>query len=272
VPTSERSGVQAPSRQYNHRTRRSRWSGASKAAGVSACRRLSRTGNPGLLTAESPGRHFIGQRWKALLTLSPACLMLPVAWPERPFVASRRFPVTRPVTFFILPLAVSALCPNIFPRLTTLFPIRVLRVLLPKADASRPGGGYPRQCLRRNMMIRTMITMRMMVPKPINMGASSLMVAPRGAELSGPAPIREAQAAPESRLGRFTTCWMQQHADVKPAACRPLSSAFGLAERRGVQRWLGRRWLCRRARRRRGPEQLETAICRALRHIYGRFS
>jgi hypothetical protein len=31
--------------------------------------------------------------------------------------------VTRPVTFFVLPLAVSALCPKIFLMFTTLFPI-----------------------------------------------------------------------------------------------------------------------------------------------------
>lgn len=32
-----------------------------------------------------------------------------------------------------------------------------------------------RQCLRRNMMTSTMITIRMIVPKPINMGSSSLI-------------------------------------------------------------------------------------------------
>ena len=81
-------------------------------------------GNQACPASGSPrGRLFIRQCLKALLTLSPACLMLPVAWPARPFAVSRRFPVTRPVTFFVLPLAVSALCPKIFLMFTTLFPI-----------------------------------------------------------------------------------------------------------------------------------------------------
>src|ERR1039457_5964637 len=44
-----------------------------------------------------------------------------------------------------------------------------------------------RQCLRRNMTASTMITITTIVPKPINMGSSSLMSPGRPRAVPGPA-------------------------------------------------------------------------------------
>src|ERR1700691_1351732 len=54
-----------------------------------------------------------GQRLKASLILSLACLASPVTFSARPLVLSRRLPVTRPVLFLVIPLAGLGLVPDL---------------------------------------------------------------------------------------------------------------------------------------------------------------
>ena len=110
--------------------------------------------------------------------MSPACLMLPVAWSARPLAFSRRFPLMRPAAFLALPLAVWALCLNIVPIRTTIFAFLVRRPMASCLHAME--AGVAGQRLRIIMMTSTMITITTMVPTPIYMGCSSLMDPPRG--------------------------------------------------------------------------------------------
>src|SRR5579871_4908801 len=59
-----------------------------------------------------------GQCLKAAFTLSAACLTLPAAWSPRPSALSRRFPLTRPALFLVIPLADWILCLILLVMLT----------------------------------------------------------------------------------------------------------------------------------------------------------
>src|ERR1700722_532893 len=125
-------------------------------------RRLDCRGAEPLGAGVAVGHAFggkLGQRLKAPVTLSAACLASPAAFPARPFVFSRRFPVTRPALSLTLPLAVWALC-LIFLRMLTVLPL--------PGDSCLPQLGNKwmttGQCLRRNMTASTMITITTIVP------------------------------------------------------------------------------------------------------------